>query len=638
MFLNEEFLSIYEELSEINDSLNESSFDNEEIYGEAAKTIPGLIRYFVAHIETLAAVIERERILASTGESKKPSEGGTNGKKLPFVSFSHQLFSHAYRRGSSWKYGVVVDQKKLEQKVETLTNTSIEDNYVHENKSSRVFGAARLSDGTAIIMTSYGQFEIDLNDTKRSALGDIPKTNYYEKVKASFTTRLEAEKTKYSDGHANSVTAESFYCTEVPEVIQKYLKVDTEVLEGFLLVDRRQVTGVRFIDICRDIPGLFEYLQDHTTLNEGELRVWLSKDEKYLDISGCIVGIVLPSNYKENNLDDEQNTAPDVIWLRKLIKEKNLTVYVYQSKDESNIPDVDRSKKRSSTLEKPSIMEYFHKITSSRKAAIDFIKHELSQYKAPGGYGPAYLNSVAKNTTSGKTDIASNEKYNYSAFLKAIQGYGLNNKDIAAIYKTGQPLLNAQEAFNEKTKSALAVQEFMQQLAKEYPNEKLCIAYAEWFANNTNAVRVYAASTKLVPASVNWNNFIEYCNQAFNYTTHDLTTLSKGQQTITERIPIKDLFKKAAGTNRKTTLTYIKNFAELAVRHNYKSLAAAYSQYIGKHASDSSFRAITTDTNSMYRYRAWLEKVTDPTGPIKLTKEEVSNYFKEYVAEAQNNN
>ena len=119
MILNEEFLAIYEKLSELNNDVIEEAFDNEEVYGEAAKTIPGLLRYFVDKLDTLADVIERGRILASTGESKT-SDASSRGKKLPFVSFSHQLFSHAYRRGSVWKYGIVVDQKKLEQKVDTL--------------------------------------------------------------------------------------------------------------------------------------------------------------------------------------------------------------------------------------------------------------------------------------------------------------------------------------------------------------------------------------------------------------------------------------------------------------------------------------------------------------------------------------
>lgn len=638
MILNEEFLSIYEELSELND-LNEQTalyeaFDNEEVHGEAAKTIPGLIRYFVAHIETLANVIERGRILASTGESKSADSGSAKGKKLPFVSFSHQLFSHAYRRGSAWKYGIVVDQNKLEQKVQTLHNTTIEDNFVHQNKSSRVFGAAKLANGAEVLITSYGNFEMNLSDTKRKALGNMSSTGYYEKVKVSFDTRMAAEREKYADGHAKNISVSDFYCTDSIEFIKRYLRTDVDVIEGFLLVNRLQSTSVKFTDICKDVPGLFDYLQEYTTANEGELRVWLPKDQKYLDISGCIVGIVLPSNYKENNLDNPKNTASDVVWLRKLIAEKDLTVYVYQSKDETNIPDLDYSRKWASTLEKPSIMEYFHKITSSREAVIDFVKNELTKYKRSMGYGAVYTNALTKNTTADRISVFSDEKYNYRAFLDTILEYGLNNKDIAAIYETGKPLLNALAVFNEKISSAECVQEFVQQVARACPSDKLSISYTKWFVDNTNATSSSAGTLALIPESVSWKNFTTYCAQAFNYSVRDLTAFSKCQQAVTERMPIKELFKKAT-MNKRSVLNYVKLFAEETCKYDYADLSISYKQYMGKHALDSSFEKLNKDAN--YNYRAWLEKVTDSNGPVKLTREEVLNYFKEFKAEAAAN-
>ena len=637
MILNEEFLALYEELSELNDideqTAIDEAFDNEEVHGEAAKTIPGLLRYFVAHIETLANVVERGRILASTGESKSSDTGTGKGKKLPFVSFSHQLFSHAYRRGSAWKYGVVVDQNKLEQKVRALQNAKIEDNFVHKNKSSRVFGAAKLADGAEVLITSYGSFEMNLSDAKRKALGELPKTDYYEKVKTSFNTRLAAEREKYADGHAKSITVNDFYCSDSVDFIKRYLKIDVDVIEGFLLVNRLQSTSIKFTDICKDVPGLFDYLQEYTTANEGELRVWLPKDQKYLDISGCIVGIVLPSNYKENNLDNPENTASDVVWLRKLIAEKNLTVYVYQSKDETNIPDLDYSRKLASTLEKPSIMEYFHKITSSREAVIDFIKNELTSYNlsSDNNYAAtAYVLTVAKNTTCAQGDVRADSRYNYRAFLEAAREYNLTNKDITAIFTTGTPLQDAKEAFMEKVASAETVQLFLTQLHNDYPGKNTDRAYASWFVDNTNALYTSKGQAYLSPADVSWNSFANYCKQTFNYTPRDLFAISRGES-IVDRLPIKDLFKKAASTNKKTTLTYIKNFAPCGA-----TLAQAYSSYMGKYATD--INSVTLQKNINFNYRAWLEKITDPNGPVKLTREEVLKYFKDFKAAAANNN
>lgn len=647
MFLNKEFLRLYEELSSINGNINthdsmsylDEAFNNEEVYGEAAKTIPGLLRYFVAHIETLASVIERGRILVSTGESKKASDGKSNGKKLPFVSFSHQLFSHAYRRGSSWKYGIVVDQKRLEQKVQTLSNTNIEDNYVHENKSSRVFGAAKLSDGSEIIMTSYGQFEMDLDDSKRKALGDISKTGYYDKVKDSFNTRLAAEQEKYTDNHAKSLTAESFYCTEVPEVIKRYLKIDVDVLEGFLLVDRRQATGVRFTDVCSDVPGLFDYLQEHTTLNEGELRVWLPKGEKYLDVSGCIVGVVLPSNYKENNLDDSHNNADDVVWLRKLIKEKGLTMYVYKSNDEANIPSIDTSTKLAYKQQKQPLVSYFHNITRSREAAVDFIINEILPYqKIYKGYEQAYCSAVAKHTTSAIRDLLympPDYKYGYKAFLKAILEHDITEKDIMAIRKTGKPLQPAHKAFEEKTISKEAVQAFVKQLIIDFPmfSNNLRRAYNKWFVANTNALRLEGQDS-IVPEEISWNSFIETCTQEFNYTSRDLSLIASGNQDAPDRRPIKELFKLATGPNPAAVKKFIKCLAKFSVDSSISFLSETYRRYIGYLAVDSSSTKVKTDPT--FGYGAWLDKITDQDGPIKLTKEEVLAYFKECQLAAQN--
>jgi hypothetical protein len=386
-----------------------------------------------------------------------------------------------------------------------------------------------------------------------------------------------------------------------------------------------------FTDLYKEVPGLFDYLKEHTNLNEGEFRVWLDDNQQYLDISDCIVGLVLPSNYKENNYDNLANTAPDVLYLRKLVKEKDLTIYVYQSKEESNIPDIDLSKKHAKKLEKYSIAEYFHKITSSREAVIDFIKNEMAHYKDKSVNGP-YHKAMAKNTTTSQTDVSLNNLYNYSAFLSVIEEYGFNFKDVYAIYRTGQPLFNAIEAFNKITSTAEEVQIFLQQLAQEYPGKNLNDAYTYWFAANTNAIKSDAHYLK--PESVMWDKFTTQCKQKFNYTGLDLTTLSKGQSLTIERASIKNLFK-AASISKKGTLSYLKKFAEIAAKHYKPTLSVAYYQYMGTNAADSNSSFLHRDPQ--YNYNTWLDKITDKKGPVKLTKEEVLNYFKEYVAEAQNN-
>lgn len=610
----------------------------EAIYGEEATTIEGVLRYFVEDISTLAAIIGRERIKVSQQKETDTNTplGDKYYKRRSFVSFSRQLFSHAYRAPKQWKYGIAVNQKALEAKAQQMSGTDICPDFDHPGNNMIVFGAAKLQDGTELLITSFGSFIMNLNEPTRKLLKqyqdiDIEATNFYDKIKNFLDRHIELMRAKKPDKLV-SYTEE---LSEVEELISTRRDIDASVAEGFVLrgICRNHALAPKFPELYKEVPGLFEYLKEHTNLNEGEFRIWVDEDQQYLDISDCIVGIVLPSNYKENNYDNPENTAPDVIWLRKLVEEKDLTIYVYQSKENSNIPDIDLSKKRTKTLERSSIMSYFHKITSSREAVIDFVKNELTKYKfSTNSYAISYISALAKNTTTAQGDVNLDTRYNYRAFLEAIQEHDLNAKDVAAIYHTGQPLINAQKAFDEKTSSVSAVQTFLNQLVMDYPSVPLATAYQKWFADNTNASWVKGT---LKPSNVDWKNFINSCKQRFNYTSRDMTALSQNQQPNIERAPIKELFKKAANTNRKTTLRYIKNMAK---EYSTTSLAISYNQYMGKHATDTNSSSISLSKDTNYSYRAWLNAITDPDGPVRLTREEVLNYFKECAAEAQNNN
>ena len=639
MFLNEEFLNIYEELSEINDDLTEK-FDTpgaEVVYGEEATTIEGVLRYFVEDIPTLAAIIARGRIKASLQKETdtQTPRGEKQHKKRPFVSFSRQLFSHAYRAPKKWKYGIAVSQEKLEKLVQQIQGANVSTDFDHPGSTMHVYGAVKLEDETELLITSFGSFSINLNEKTRQALKqyqgvEVEKTDFYDKIKSFFDGYIEKRRAKDPD----ILISYTEDITEVEKHLIKRRPIDSKVAEGFILRGfcRTQILAPYFTELYNKVPGLLDYIKEHTNLNEGEFRVWLADDQQYLNIEDCIIGLVLPSNYKENNFDNLDNTAPDVLYLRKLVKEKDLTVYVYQSKEESNIPDIDLSKKQAKVIKRNSVMEYFHKITSSKEAVINFINNDLiKNIQSTGGYSSAYAKTISKNTTTAFADVSQNDfLYNYKAFLAAISEYGFNFKDIASICRTGQPTINAYVAFNENTKDADAVQSFLQQVAKEYPSLKIDVAYTTWFSNYTNATRPKGKSaSSLEPSDVQWSSFVEYCRKNFNYTAIDLANLGKNQQLDSERTTIKKLFKKAAETNKKTTLKYIKIFATIAADYSYPSLSTAYQQYMGKTASDISGAILPKETK--YNYAAWLEKITNPEGPVKLTREEVLKYFKDCI-------
>lgn len=614
------------------DSAVEGSLDeafgeegSEVIYGEASKTIPGVLRYFVEDIPTLLAILNQGKILASAGEPDPDTKKGEKFlKKRPFVSFSHQLFSHAYRSPSKWKYGITVSQEKLEQSIEKLPGANTKDGFKHPGRSMYVYGAAKQANGAELLITSFGHFEMNLSDDQRKALGNLEKTGYFEQVKVVFNEYLERMRKEKTENPTDTLTADSFYCTEAADVIKRYLKTDVDVLEGFLLIDRRPSVGLNFPKLYEKVPGLLDYLQTHTTLNEGEFRVWLPDGQKWLDIKDCITGLVLPSNYKQENYDNLQNTAPDVLSLRRRVKNDDLAIYVYQSNDKANLPDLDLSIKRKNTLEKPSITDYFHEITSTREAVINFVKNKLTKYTksvASAGFAQAYAAAVASSTTTtAAQDVYNNKNYNYNAFLAASQEYGLTKKDIHSIYHTGKALPDAKDVFNEKTESTETVNAFMQQLGQDFQGKQPFIAYHYWFVSNTNATGIPGGNT-INPGAVDWNSFVAVCTRKFNYTNRDLNALFHGKAPI-KREPIKVLFKKVANTSKKLTLDYIKLFAS---EYPTAALTNAYTNYMGKYTTDSSRKLIMQDPN--YNYQAWLASITDPVGPVKLTKEEIKSYF-----------
>jgi hypothetical protein len=639
MFLNEEFLHIYEELSEINNDLIEK-FDApgaEVIYGEEATTVEGVLRYFVEDIPTLAAIIGRGRIKASLQKETdtQTPRGEKYHKKRPFVSFSRQLFSHAYRAPKKWKYGIAVSQEKLEELVQQIQGANISTDFDHPGSTMHVYGAVKLQDETELLITSFGSFSINLNEKTRQALKqyqevDVEKTDFYDKIKSFFDNFIE----KRREADPDTLISYTEDIKEVEKHLIKRRPIDSKVVEGFILRGfcRTQFLSPYFTELYKEVPGLFDYIKEHTNLNEGEFRVWLEDNQQYLDISGCIVGLVLPSNYKENNYDNPENTAPDVLYLRKLVKEQDLTVYVYQSNEDSNIPDIDLSTRKRNRLERPSIMEYFHKITSSREAVINFIQNEMARYnvKAQSPYMHTYSMAIAKNTTSGQLDVKQNNLYNYQAFLNAIDEFGFNNKDVASIYKTGQPLLNAREHFAKITSNPEELQRFLLEVRREHPDEALDYAYTLWFGHHTNA---YRQNTHILdPADVMWSKFTARCKTNFNYTGLDLNALSKGQTLEINREAIKNLFK-AATSNKKAVLEFIKNFAMYAANYSHPTLSSAYHGYMGKMASDTNSNFLAKDPQ--YNYAAWLNKITDPEGTVKLKKEEVLNYFKNFKAEAK---
>lgn len=153
----------------------------------------------------------------------------------------------------------------------------------------------------------------------------------------------------------------------------------------------------------------------------------------------------------------------------------------------------------------------------------------------------SYYTALAKATNAAnKSILISNTNYNYTAFVSAIAKFDMTKKDIHYLWYEAKSegiiqeevvmLKNAEEVFAEKTASAASVKNFMAELAQYTDKPKVSrkyqkyqFTYSKWFRDNTNAKGFGKGTQKLVPESVDWNNFKQICNQKFNYTLRDLT-------------------------------------------------------------------------------------------------------------------
>jgi 8-oxo-dGTP pyrophosphatase MutT (NUDIX family) len=407
----------YENIYNCIDNINEA-FDNEQAYGEGARTIPGILRYFTSDLKTLNLILDSRKIKASDRLEPDPEQRNNTGKRgrptfkeRPFVSFSKQLFSHAFRNPRKWRYGVAIDLNKLEASTKHLDKAS---KFEHTGSRTQlcVYGAVRLVNGVEILITSYGTYRISLTPEQLDILQldkDTYKNSFYDEIKQVFD---RSGKKYYTD------LARLKSAVNIP--------IEAEIAEGFCTGFDNHAVAVDGKKIYKYVPELWEFLHAHTPIDEGEYRVWLEDGQDFLDISSCICGVVLPSNY------ESENNAEELDHLKKYISDNNLETYIY---DACKLPWT-RKKGRaalSNNGNKVSIEEFFEKITASYDDAVEFIKTFSTSKQARTDYSTLYNSRVASATTiKSPTEVAQNKDYNYRAFLNAT---GLTSSVVSKIVK-----------------------------------------------------------------------------------------------------------------------------------------------------------------------------------------------------------
>jgi hypothetical protein len=240
----------------------------------------GDISYMVSDIDTLMSIIDKEQIWTS-----KSTERNTDlGKLMHFVSFSRDLTSAARRKASRWKYGIIVDGTKLSNRYKIVPFSFVGHALETKNRLSVKY-IVKYDDGTyhlSVVNWNTSQIKESLYEQIKEAIEAMPEEDKIKK-------RLEVSTGKRNIGNRR--------------IVEKYL---FNVPKGGLGLNR---------DLLPSNPS---EISTNPAFYESEERVWT--DNQYIDISGCIKGVILPKA-EADILENDPEQDEDILELYELIME-----------------------------------------------------------------------------------------------------------------------------------------------------------------------------------------------------------------------------------------------------------------------------------------------------------------------------
>lgn len=240
----------------------------------------GELSYMTDYIDSLLFILDEESIYRAREAEYNPN---TNRKEF-YVSMSRNLTSAAQRNPKRWKFGVIVDGDKLSEKYEITPVSYIGTQFTH-------------SDVKVKYVTAYDNNTYVLNLVNWPTIS-IDK-NTYDSIVKEIENMPEQDKVKHKLIHTG-VGSRTINGRKVKE---KYL---FNVPKGGLRLNYN-----KYPQICSSIAS-------HTIANEEEERVWITDNNYYIDISGCIKGIIMPHNL---TMEEEQ----DFIEVQRVMKKLGIS-------------------------------------------------------------------------------------------------------------------------------------------------------------------------------------------------------------------------------------------------------------------------------------------------------------------------
>ena len=227
----------------------------------------GELSYFTKEPIALVSILDNEEIRRSLKEENNPA----TGKKQHYVSFSRNMTAATKRNPDRWRYGILIDGTKLSNryKIEPVSYVGI----TTRKSAVNVKYIAAYENGTYFLnLVRFPTIQINratymkLRDEIESLPDDVK----------------QLKKLIYQSEGKRKVNG-----TKIKE--KYYFNVPTG--------------GLRITD--KQYPELVSALQKDTGLNEYEERIWLDNSSNFISIRGCILAVILPNNFGDDEFEKE---------------------------------------------------------------------------------------------------------------------------------------------------------------------------------------------------------------------------------------------------------------------------------------------------------------------------------------------
>ena len=243
----------------------------------------GKLSYFVKDLAVLYNIIDEQRIK----QSNNPEVNPRSGRKEFYVSFSRDMTAAAIRNNKRWKYGIVVDGDRLSEHYH-IEPFSFTGDALNNGKDLRIKYLVSYDDNTyALNLVNWPTIQIDKSS--------------YEAIKNMILSQSE----KFNNEHKLVYQDEGKVRRNGHMIVEKFTYNVKHGDSGQLLSSH-------------EVPGSVKtQLMKGQSTNEYEERVWADK-YPFIDISGCIKGIILPKNELS---DFETSELPLVTKIREVLDE-----------------------------------------------------------------------------------------------------------------------------------------------------------------------------------------------------------------------------------------------------------------------------------------------------------------------------